>query len=77
MDYALTVAELRAQLEKYDDDTPVCAAVSYGDRGCTMQAVFATGCEQVYATTTCYSDSGYKVTEDEGEAVILINYDAL
>lgn len=64
----LTVGELKALLDNYDDETPVVLACSYGDRGNTQQVI-----EINHATTSCllersaYSLSGVAVADRELE----------
>ena len=84
-DQAKTVAELREELEQYDDDAIVVMASDYGDRCGTKQAVFSTELEDVYVLESAYSNSGYKVVSDynvedvdeEPTRVVVLNADML
>ncbi len=73
----MTVAELREALDPFDDGMPVVACVSYGDRARTMQAIAVTELEEVNIARSSYSDSGWAVTEHDGESVVVLNYDLL
>lgn len=63
----LTVRELREELEGKDDDLLVVVGVDYGDRQNTIQAIPATDCGTVTVSKSAYSDSGYKINDEEDE----------
>ena len=78
----LTVGELKAQLNTFDDDTPVVSTISYGDRVGTMQAVPVGDLDRAHLQPSGYSDSGYKVVleedaDEEDLQVLCLNCDYL
>lgn len=73
----LSVGEIQAMLEPYDDSLPVTVMSNYGDRAQTMQAIKLDQLDLVDLEPTNYSESGYEVVEQgkgEIEALVL-NYD--
>lgn len=78
----LTVGELKAQLNHFEDDTPVVSTVSYGDRVGTMQAIAVGDLDHAHLQSTSYSDSGYAVilaedADEDDPEVLVLNYDHL
>ncbi|AUR97303.1 hypothetical protein NVP1238A_54 [Vibrio phage 1.238.A._10N.261.52.F10] len=74
----LTVSELINALEQFPDDMPVVAVSDYGDRSHTMQAIAISEVETSQVGQSGYSDSGYRVSDDEdGETVLVLNYDLM
>jgi hypothetical protein len=65
----ISVGELKAILENYDDETPVAFACNYGDRGRTLQVINICGNDSMEAIhETAYSESGFAVTRDMGDS---------
>ena len=77
MMHTMTVGELCEQLDRFDDDMIVVACSNFGDRSRTMQAIAITQLEEANLYETAYSDSGYAVTDSDGEPVVVLNYDLL
>ena len=54
---------------------------NYGDRCGTVQAIAVTDLETVTVDETCYSDSGYKINEEEPEehqeGYVMLNYNEM
>ena len=74
----LTVGELIDKLSQFDRDTPTVAMVNYGDRCRTMQAIPFGDLDLVDIEESQYSDSGFKVVEQDlgDDEVLVLNYDA-
>ena len=71
----LTVGQLKRELESFDDSTEVVVGSSYGDRAGTVQANFLEELYLVKVTDSDYSDTGYKIIEDdsEGTEMLMLN----
>lgn len=62
---SITVKELKALLEDWDDEARVVFGSNYGDRSGTVQAHRLRGrIEEVTLRESAYSDSGYAINED-------------
>lgn len=69
----LTVRELIDRLQEEDPDMPVVFTADYGDRGHTEQAIPIRGrIEETGLSRTAYSDSGYKLDDENDEHTILV-----
>jgi len=67
---SITIGELKGLLDDYDyeDETLVCFSSDYGDHCHTEQAHTITGViEEVKLAESAYSDSGFKVLEDDAD----------
>lgn len=75
----MTVGDLKAALNDFDDDTPVVAVANYGDRANTMQAIPLSDLQCGYhLAETAYSYSGYKASDNvDGLHVLVLNAEQL
>jgi len=67
----ITIKELREALAKFEgtpeDDMLAVTGISYGDRAGTVQAIPLNDIAKVSITETAYSDSGYKIKDEDAE----------
>lgn len=77
LETAMTVSQLREELETFDDDAVVVFSCLYGDRSRTMQALPVTMIDELEPSETivesAYSESGLAIADKENPDDLMLS----